>query len=250
MSLYIIGDLHLSFTAKKPMDVFGPNWQDHHLRLRAHWEEKITSEDTVVIAGDISWGISLEEAKADLEWLHQLPGKKLLLRGNHDYWWTTLKKMRLLFDSIDYLQNNAYSEHGYTIVGTRGWTVPMGQNPDAQEVKIFERECQRLELSIAAAPKDMEMIAILHFPPFDEKGRKSKLNEIIESHGIKQVYFGHIHSHHHLVRQGWVDGVHYRLISGDYLSFNPHKVISEPNQEDREESHICPNSPFEESSQS
>ncbi len=247
MSLYIIGDLHLSFTTQKPMDVFGPNWQDHHNRLKAYWESLVVAEDTVIVAGDISWGINLDEAKTDLAWLHDLPGKKLLLRGNHDYWWTTLKKMRVLFDSIDYLQNNAFVVDDFAIVGTRGWTIPIGQNPDPQEVKIFERECQRLELSIAAAPEGVEKIAILHFPPFDEKGRKSKLNEIIEKHQIRQVYFGHIHSHHHLVRQGWVDGVHYRLISGDYLSFIPHLITKENTREkekveDNEEEYVpCPN---------
>lgn len=230
MSLYIIGDLHLSFSTHKPMDVFGPAWDMHAQRLRTAWEDRITSEDTVIIAGDISWGISLEEADVDLEWLDALPGRKILLRGNHDYWWSTLKKMRQKHPSLDYLQNNAFSIENYAIVGTRGWTIPIGQNPDPQEVKVFERECQRLELSIAQAPKEIEKIAVLHFPPFDEKGRKSKLNEIIENHGIRRVFFGHIHSHHHLVRQGWVDGVHYQLISGDYLGFQPYCI--EPIEED------------------
>lgn len=237
MSLFIIGDLHLSFSVQKPMDVFGPNWERHHERLKAHWEALVTPEDTVIVAGDISWAINLEEANSDLEWLHQLPGKKILLRGNHDYWWGTLKKMRQQFDSIDYLQNNAYVVGDKAIVGTRGWTVPIGQNPDPQEVKVFERECQRLELSIQAAPKELEKVAVLHFPPFDEKGRKSQINHILEKHGIRQVFFGHIHTHHHMVRKGWVDGVHYQLISGDYLDFKPYPIV------DIEEEVPCQDSP-------
>lgn len=237
MSLFIIGDLHLSFSVQKPMDVFGPNWERHHERLKTHWEAMVTPEDTVIVAGDISWAINLEEANLDLEWLHHLPGKKILLRGNHDYWWGTLKKMRQQFDTIDYLQNNAYVVGDKAIVGTRGWTVPIGQNPDPQEVKVFERECQRLELSIQAAPKHLEKVAVLHFPPFDEKGRKSQINEILEKHGIKQVFFGHIHTHHHMVRQGWVDGVHYQLISGDYLDFKPYLIV------DIEEEAPCQDSP-------
>lgn len=246
MSLFIIGDLHLSFSVDKPMAVFGPNWDNHPLKLKAYWDHHIKPEDTIILAGDTSWAINLDEAEMDLAWIDTLPGKKILLRGNHDYWWSTLKKMRKSHPTLDYLQNNAFEVEGFAIVGTRGWTVPVGQGPDLQEVKIFDRECQRLALSIASAPAHLEKICVLHFPPFDERGRKSQMNAIIEAHGIKRVYFGHIHTNHHMVRQGWIDGVHYQLISGDYLDFKPYKILPlEANQEDLKEVPTCPSSPLE-----
>jgi predicted phosphohydrolase len=224
MGLFIIGDLHLSFSTDKPMDVFGPLWLNHHQRLKDNWLKVIKETDTVIIAGDISWAINLEEAEVDLKWIDALPGKKILLRGNHDYWWSTLKKMRGKYESIDFLQNNAHIVDASVIVGTRGWSVPLTKDPENPDVKIYQRELQRFSLSIAAAPEGLEKIAILHFPPFDEKGNKSGFNDLIEQAGIKKVYFGHIHTHYHLVKQGVFDGVDYTLISGDYLEFCPLKI--------------------------
>ncbi len=221
MGLYIIGDLHLSFSTNKPMDVFGAKWRQHHVRLKDNWLATIKDNDTVIIAGDISWAIDLKEAFVDLEWIDALPGKKILLRGNHDYWWSTLKKMKGHFKSIDFLQNNSFVVDQVAIVGTRGWNVPLSAESNEQDIKVFERECQRLALSLATAPEGLPKVAILHFPPFDEKGRKSKLNTILEDSHVKHVYFGHIHSHHHLVNQGAIDGVWYQLISGDYIDFMP-----------------------------
>lgn len=238
MGLYIIGDLHLSFSTNKPMDVFGAKWRQHHVRLKDNWLATITPEDTVIIAGDISWAIDLKEAFVDLAWLDALPGKKILLRGNHDYWWSTLKKMRGHFDTIEFLQNNSFVVDDVVIVGTRGWNVPLSPESNEQDIKVFERECHRLELSLASAPVDLPKVAVLHFPPFDEKGRKSKLNTMLENSDVKHVYFGHIHSHHHLVNQGAIDGVWYQLISGDYIDFMP---VSIPIPLPQPEQMISPN---------
>lgn len=219
MGLFIIGDLHLSFSSDKPMDVFGPKWESHYERIKEDWIARVTQADTVIIAGDISWAINLEEAHADLSWLDALPGKKLLLRGNHDYWWSTLKKMRGKYESIDFIQNNAYVVDGIGIVGTRGWTAPGDTGATEQDVKVFNRECNRLKLSIEALKEKVPIVCVLHFPPFDERGRKTELNRLIEEHEIREVYFGHIHSNYQTVKQGEIDGIDYQLISCDYLDF-------------------------------
>ncbi len=224
MALYIIADLHLSFNGEKPMDVFGSHWQQHYRRIADDWQARVAQDDIVVLAGDTSWALTLQEAAADLAWIDALPGKKILLKGNHDYWWSTVKKMRSAVKTMDFLYNNAHCYDQYCLVGTRGWDVPAESAQDGIDYKIYQRECNRLKLSIAAARPDLEKICILHYPPFDERGQATPITEIIEQSGIKQVYFGHIHSNYQAVKQGVVNGVSYRLISCDYLDFKLHKI--------------------------
>ncbi len=225
MAIYIIGDLHLSFSSEKPMDVFGKHWLNHYERIAADWQARVAADDLVILAGDNSWALSLQEAAADLAWIDALPGKKIMLKGNHDYWWTTLKKMRNAVKTIDFLQNNSHAFAGYSIVGTRGWDVPPNLTGDSADTKIYLRECNRLKLSIAAAAPHLEKICVLHYPPFDDAGQPTPMIEIIEQSGIKQVYFGHIHANYQAVKQGVVNGISYRLISCDYLDFKLHKIV-------------------------
>ena len=168
MRLFTIGDLHLSFgVPEKPMDIFG-GWKDYQTLLEQSWREKITEEDTVVLAGDFSWGMNLQQAEADFAFVQKLPGKKILLKGNHDYWWTSLKKMEDFFtahgfDSLHILHNNHYAFGQYGICGTRGWVSMQGEAADA---KILAREVQRLQVSIqSAVSAGLEPIVFLHYPP-------------------------------------------------------------------------------------
>ncbi len=224
MAIFVIGDLHLSFNSDKPMDVFGEHWLRHYEKIESDWRSRVQPSDLVILAGDTSWASSLEDAARDLAWIEALPGKKLLLKGNHDYWWTTVKKMRAAVEEMDFLHNSAYLYQRYAIVGTRGWDAPLDFSVANDTLKIYNRECNRLKLSIDAAPKSVEKICVLHYPPFDERGRATPMTEIIEQSGIERVYFGHIHSAYHNVRQGVVNGVEYRLISCDYLDFKLYKI--------------------------
>ncbi len=224
MAIYVIGDLHLSFNSDKPMDVFGSHWLQHYQKIADDWQARVTLDDLVILAGDTSWALNLEQATTDLEWIEALPGRKIILKGNHDYWWTTLKKMRNKVKTIQFLQNNALNYGRFVIVGTRGWDVPADLNSDTADAKIYQRECNRLKLSIEAADKDLEKICVLHYPPFDERGRATPISKMIEQNGIKRVYFGHIHANYEAVKQGVVNGVDYRLISCDYLNFKLHQI--------------------------
>ncbi len=217
MAIYVIGDLHLGFSTNKPMSVFGEHWRDHHLKIAADWQERVKADDLVILAGDTSWANTFAEAETDLAWIDNLNGKKLILKGNHDYWWQTLKKMRGVFASIEYLQNDSYVYGDYVIVGTRGWEV--GDN------KIFRREVLRFELSLQSAPADKEKICVMHYPPFAEDGSPSAMTDMIEAYDIKQTYFGHIHSNHDKIRQGEYHGCQYHLISADYLDFKLEQIV-------------------------
>ena len=188
MSLFAISDLHLSFaeTVEKPMDVFGPLWDNHEQRLANAWRELVSEEDYVLVPGDISWGISLEEAAPDLRFLEALPGKKILLRGNHDYWWSTLKKMNGKYKDIFYIQNNCFAAEDFVICGTRGWFLPWHASKDYTKeecAKIFERELLRLEMSLESA-KDIregrKLIAASHFPPLDNEHTGTRVTEIYQ----------------------------------------------------------------------
>ncbi len=217
MAIFVIGDLHLGFSCDKPMDVFGEHWHNHYLKIASDWHAKVKADDLVILAGDISWASSFKEAHVDLEWIDKLPGKKLIIKGNHDFWWETLKKMRGVFVSIEYLQNDSYVYGDYVIVGTRGWEI--GDN------KIYRRELIRFELSLKSAPADKEKICIFHYPPFGEAGARTEMVDLVEKNEIKQVYFGHIHSNYESITQGEINNCLYKLISCDYLDFKLYQVI-------------------------
>lgn len=223
MAIYAIADLHLSFSSDKPMDVFGTNWTDHAGQIKAHWLETIRPEDLVLIPGDISWAMYLEEAKTDLEWLEQLPGTKVVLRGNHDYWWVTLKKMKKAYPELNFLQNNAFTFGDTVICGTRGWLCPGDQGFDeTQDQKIYLREQIRLRLSLEEGKKTgKRIIAMIHYPPCTLKQECTELTALFEEYGVSLVLYGHIHHQFDSVFEGVRNGVTYRLVSSDYLKFKP-----------------------------
>ena len=225
MALFVLGDPHLSFSVNKPMDIFGERWKNHADKIKENWINTVSPEDTVVLAGDLSWGISLEEAKKDLAFLHSLPGKKILLRGNHDYWWETLAKMRRFFeengwDDFSILQNNYIEAEGLAICGTRGWSLDEGGEQDR---KILRREAQRLEMSLKSAPAEMEKIAIFHYPPVE--GEESLFLDVLKKYHVRLCYYGHLHGRKALEQKPFFkDGIFFRLISCDALGFSPQSI--------------------------
>lgn len=229
MRLFTIGDLHLSFgVPEKPMDIFG-GWKDYQTLLEQSWREKITEEDTVVLAGDFSWGMNLQQAEADFAFVQKLPGKKILLKGNHDYWWTSLKKMEDFFtahgfDSLHILHNNHYAFGQYGICGTRGWVSMQGEAADA---KILAREVQRLQVSIqSAVSAGLEPIVFLHYPPIYGSSMNYDILEVLHQYQIKQCYYGHVHGKGHCnAFQGRYEETEMHLISSDYLQFAPELVM-------------------------
>ncbi len=229
MSLFVLGDPHLSFgVPDKPMDIFS-GWENYQELLRESWLKKVAAEDTIVLAGDISWGMTLDEARADFAFLHDLPGRKIILKGNHDYWWNSMKKMTAFFeangfDSLHILHNNCFAYEEYGICGTRGWVNMPGEASDA---KVLAREQQRLRVSLEAAKQQgLKPIVFLHYPPIFWANRNEPMLEVLAEYAVEHCYYGHLHgkSHSRAVR-GTEDGVCYHLISGDYLQFSPEKVL-------------------------
>ena len=227
MSIYIIGDLHLGFAENKPMDIFG--WGDHISIIEKDWKEKVKEDDTVILAGDFSWATYLEDTKMDFEYINKLPGKKILLEGNHDYWWNTLSKMRTFIDenkfsNIDFLRNNGYLIEDKIIVGTRGWSFTESDNSE----KMISRELIRFENSIqdgiSKQKNNEEIIAVFHYPPI-AKGVSSPFLEMMKKYNINRCYYAHLHgkSHQEAI-QGEIEEIDFKLISSDYLGFKLVKI--------------------------
>lgn len=224
MSLFAIGDTHLSFGTNKPMNIFH-GWNNYVERLEQNWRALITPADTVVIMGDVSWGMSLQEAQKDFAFLNALPGSKIILKGNHDYWWNTRKKMEEFlqdnaFDSIKILHNNAYRVGNLSICGTRGWFLDAEKDADE---RIVLREAQRLKTSIQAgralggAP-----VVFLHYPPISHEYRCRAIYDLLTQQKISRCYYAHLHgSVAFTAFNGESDGVRFELLSADYLKFCP-----------------------------
>lgn len=231
MAIYAIGDLHLSGEpAAKPMEVFGPHWQGHKDKIKAQWLNTVSEEDLVLLCGDTSWAMSLEGAGPDLEWISQLPGKKLLLRGNHDYWWTSLKKMQAQWGQrLGFLQNDAiYLHEGVAICGTRGWLLPSSEVFTPQDQKYYQREALRLELALKAARATgaATIIAALHYPPLFQPEEETLFTQLLESYGVGHCVFAHIHGEMEVsVYQGQRRGVSYKLVSCDTQGFRLYKIL-------------------------
>ena len=234
MSIYAIGDLHLSFGTDKPMNVFGANWENYEEKLKLYWNENIKAEDTVLLPGDFSWATYLKDTKKDFEYLNNLKGKKILLKGNHDYWWTTLKSMREFlekndFQNIDFIFNQAIELEEALIVGTRGWSFNDTENSE----KMLNRELLRLEMSIKDAKeknKNKKIICMMHYPPINnnmiERREKSKYLELMKKYGITDCLYGHLHgSSHQDAVEGNIDGINLKLVSSDYIGFKPVKIM-------------------------
>ena len=235
MSIYVIGDLHLSFHENKPMDIFGENWKGHEEKIRKDWINKVTEKDLVILPGDFSWSTYLKDTYDDFNYLNSLPGKKLLLKGNHDYWWTTLKSMRNFlkensFENIDFIFNNAYEFENYIIAGTRGWSQTEEENE-----KFLNRETQRLEMSLKQAKEiqekklqeeniEKEIIVFMHYPPITntqvEKKEETSFIKIMKKYNIKKCYYGHLHGTaiKEAVEQEYQE-INFKLVSADKLGF-------------------------------
>lgn len=227
MHIYAIGDLHLSGEpASKPMEVFGEHWRNHKEKVAANWQNTVTAQDTVIVCGDISWAMTLEEAAQDLDWLAQLPGRKLLLRGNHDYWWSSLSQLRAcLPENMHAVQNDAFDAGDCVFCGTRGWTIPLGQNAAAQDEKLYRREALRLEMSLKDAARianGRPIFAMMHYPPLlPETARQgTEFTRLLSEYGVKRCVYGHLHGQS--VQRGFSGsyrGVRYDLVSCDALGF-------------------------------
>ena len=234
MSIYVIGDLHLSFSQNKPMDIFGKNWEKHDEKIKNDWLSKVKKEDCVVLPGDFSWATYIEDAYLDFKYLNELPGKKILLKGNHDYWWTTVTSMKKFlednkFCNIDFLYNNSLEYEDKVFVGTRGWSFQESENSR----KMINRENQRLELSIQDAIKkygnNKEIIAFLHYPPLISKNLLEnnclEFYKTLKKYNIKRFYYGHLHGKSHAEAViGNVEGIDFNLVSADYLDFKLLKI--------------------------
>ncbi len=226
MSLFTISDLHLSLSSDKPMDVFY-GWNNYVERLTANWKRTVTDTDTVVIPGDISWGLKLEETLADFKFLDSLPGTKIILKGNHDLWWSTVTKLNAFFEqneikTVKCLFNNCIEAEGFGITGSRGWFF---DRPEAEK-KIILREAGRLEMSLAdCEKKGLEPIVFLHYPPVYEDKKCDEIFAVLKKYGIKTVYHGHIHGSglHRTVPE--LDGISFKLVSCDCIDFTPFRII-------------------------
>lgn len=236
MKLWALGDLHLSRSGSKPMDVFGSHWVRHDEKIEAAWRKRVGADDIVLIPGDTSWGMKFSEARDDLEWIDSLPGaRKVLIRGNHDYWWTTLRKLREAAPgSLEFLHNNALEFGPFVLAGTRGWDLkpPEGAEGDPLEREQFERihqrEIDRLERSLRKASELREgreriLVVLLHYPPLYVGMESSAFTEVIDRHSPRMVVYGHLHGgrSQRLGFQGLRGRTWYALTSADHLDFRP-----------------------------
>lgn len=224
MSLFVIADLHLSLSSDKPMDVFS-GWTDYVSRLEKNWSERVKPDDTVVIPGDISWAMSLSGALEDFKFIDRLNGNKIILKGNHDYWWSTKAKAGKFFkengiSTVSVLHNDFFEYDGTGICGTRGW-INDGSEP--QDQRVILREAQRLERSVAGAvEKGLSPVVFLHYPPVFGEDRNAEMMEVLHKYGVKLCFYGHLHGYAHKNAViGEREGIEFRLISSDFLHFCP-----------------------------
>ena len=228
MALYAIGDLHPCLGAPKPMDIFGGAWVGYLDKLKAGLSV-ITPEDTTVLLGDLSWALDLDHAKEDFAWIDQIPGKKIILKGNHDYWWSTASKFYKFcqdngFSNQWILNNNHYEYEGFAVCGTRGWFFEE-QRSDTHDEKVFRRELIRLEASLQSAG-DLPKLVFLHYPPRYKGYTCDEILEILNRYDVRQCYYGHLHGPSHgLAMEGQWDGVEYKLVSADRLNFQPYRIF-------------------------
>ena len=228
MALYAIGDLHLCLGAPKPMDIFGGNWVGYMDKL-AEGLSQIKKEDTTILLGDLSWALDLEGAAADFKWINEIPGRKIILKGNHDYWWSTATKFYKFCQENGFtdqwiLNNNHYEYDGWAICGTRGWFYEEDKSGEHDE-KVFKRELLRLEASLQSAGELPKMV-FLHYPPRYKGYECPEILELLEKYDVKRCFYGHLHGYSHgLAVQGLWNGVDYKLVSADFLDFKPFPVI-------------------------
>ena len=229
MSIFVIGDMHLSLRTPKPMDIFGENWIGHEEKIRKNWIENVKEDDLVVLPGDFSWETYLENTKLDFEYLNNLPGRKLLLKGNHDYWWSTVTAMRQFlkennFTNIDFLYNNSYEYENKILCGTRGWSIA----DEEMDKKLINRELIRLELSIKDGinkfGNDKEIIIFMHYPPITKariiSQQETEFVNLMKKYNVKRCYYGHLHGASISdAIEGNTEGIEFKLVSADGLNF-------------------------------
>ena len=227
MALYAIGDLHLCLGAPKPMDIFGGAWVGYMDKLKEGLSV-IGPEDTTVLLGDLSWALDLPSAKADFAWINEIPGRKIILKGNHDYWWSTAAKFHKFcaehgLENMFILNNNHFEYGGWAICGTRGWFFEEERSGQHDE-KVFKRELIRLEASLKSAG-DLNKLVFLHYPPRYKGYECREILDLLEKYEVRRCFYGHLHGgSHKLAMEGLWDGVEFRLVAADYLGFQPFKV--------------------------
>lgn len=230
MSIYAIGDLHLSFDDAKPMDVFGSAWAGHFDKIRADWKSKVAPDDVVLIPGDISWAMKQEDALKDLARLKDLPGKKVFIKGNHDFWWNGITKLRdsAPDETFYFLQTDAVRIGNKVYAGSRGWSCPGSTDFSAEDEKLYRRECERFRLALncgkALLEEGDELIALIHYPPFSLRSAETGFTELFEEYGVGKVIFGHLHGAGYFPLQTEKNGVKYYLTSCDKTNFSLTKI--------------------------
>lgn len=228
MALYAIGDLHLCLGAPKPMDVFGGAWVGYLEKLRQGMSV-IGADDTTVLLGDLSWALDLESAKADFAWINAIPGRKIILKGNHDYWWSTAAKFQKFcqengFTDLHILNNNCFDYEGYAICGTRGWYYEEKRGTLHDE-KVFKRELIRLEASLKAAGEAPKLV-FLHYPPRNKGYECTEILELLQRYEVRRCFYGHLHGpSQRLAQEGLWDGIEYGLLAADFINFKPQKIL-------------------------
>jgi len=228
MALFAIGDLHLCLGAPKPMDVFGGAWTGYMEKLKEGFS-CVQPEDTTVLLGDLSWALDLQEAKSDFAWINEVPGRKIILKGNHDYWWSTASKFYKFCGENGYqnqfvLNNNHYEYDGWAICGTRGWFFEEDRSNE-QDEKVFRRELMRLETSLSSAG-DLPKLVFLHYPPRYKGYTCEPILELMAKYEVRKCFYGHLHgASHGLAMEGIWDGIEYRLVAADRVGFQPVRIL-------------------------
>lgn len=233
VKIFAIADLHLSFNngINKPMDDFGDEWIDHANRLRDHWDELVSEEDILLLPGDLSWALKPADAVEDLDWIHERPGKKLLLKGNHDLWWSSIKKLNAMYEDMRFIQNDCYyiNEIDTAVAGTRGWIMPGTEGFDDSDEKIYRRELLRLEMSLSAAASTgaEKIVAMTHYPPAYENSDGSAFTDLLESYGVSKCVYGHLHGANVWLKgiRGERKGIDYKLVALDFLGAKPKMIF-------------------------
>jgi len=235
VALFALSDLHLSLGTDKPMDVFGPTWQNHTEKIKENWNKTVGTDDLVIISGDVSWATYLDEAKKDLEFVNSLPGKKLITKGNHDYWWESITKLEKFkaennLNSISFLHNSFLTYENFSIGATRFWLTPQSDSFNKEDKKIYERELIRLSISLEKLDKeclsDNTRVAVLHFPPVNCQGKCDEdVMKIFKKYNVKKCIYGHLHGEGiKNAFTGSIDGVDFYITSADALDFTPLRI--------------------------
>ena len=231
MSIYAISDLHLSFDENKPMDIFGEHWENHQEKIKENWIKLVKENDLVLLPGDFCWSMYLKDTYKAVEYLEELPGKKLLLKGNHDYWWSTITSMRNYlkennFNTIDFIYNNSYEFENFIICGTRGWIITENDN---ENKKILNREIERLKLSLKNAKENFDVenkkiLVCMHYPPIKENLISEFVN-VMKENNVEMCIYGHLHGNAHKeIKEGKIEGIEFKMVSCDYTKFELIKI--------------------------